>query len=192
MVISGAAMAPKFLSLQDTADFLGVHYMTAYRYVRLGLLPARKKAGKWVVGIADVRTFVDRPPAETPRGQAPWTERLQARMMAGDTSGAWAESRRPWPRVPSLHRSIPRSSGRPSSQSVNSGSKVRWGIVGRASRLQRCRPHHRSARPWLRQAGLSQGHRGRRRSPRRAPRFRCQHAGRYPPQRWLRGDRSRR
>jgi excisionase family DNA binding protein len=82
-------MPSETLTLQATADLLGVHYMTAYRYVRLGLLPARKERGKWRVGIHDVKTFLERPPADTPRGQAPWAERLQARMLAGDTSGAW-------------------------------------------------------------------------------------------------------
>lgn len=89
VLISVLPMPSKTLTLQATADLLGVHYMTAYRYVRLGLLPARKERGKWRVGIEDVKAFVERPPAATPRGQAPWTERLQARMVAGDTSGAW-------------------------------------------------------------------------------------------------------
>ncbi|MCU1344909.1 MAG: hypothetical protein JWL70_1175, partial [Acidimicrobiia bacterium] len=31
------------LTLHEAADALGVHYMTVYRYVRLGLLPARKE-----------------------------------------------------------------------------------------------------------------------------------------------------
>ena len=30
------------ISLQEAADQLGVHYMTVYRYVRHGRLPARK------------------------------------------------------------------------------------------------------------------------------------------------------
>jgi len=30
------------LTLHEAAELLGVHYMTAYRYVRLGLLPAVK------------------------------------------------------------------------------------------------------------------------------------------------------
>ena len=32
-------------TLQEAADELGVHYMTAYRYVRLGLLDAAKVGG---------------------------------------------------------------------------------------------------------------------------------------------------
>ena len=35
------------LSLSEAADLLGVHYMTIYRRVRLGILPARKIGGSW-------------------------------------------------------------------------------------------------------------------------------------------------
>ncbi|HVJ97152.1 MAG TPA: helix-turn-helix domain-containing protein, partial [Acidimicrobiia bacterium] len=43
------------ISLQDAAERLGVHYMTAYRYVRLGHLPAeRDDGGRWYVRARDV------------------------------------------------------------------------------------------------------------------------------------------
>ena len=42
------------LSLQETAERLDVHYMTAYRYVRTGQLPARRERGEWRVLEADV------------------------------------------------------------------------------------------------------------------------------------------
>ena len=85
------------LTLHETADMLGVHYMTAYRYVRLGLLPAHKKQGGWVVRRCDVETFrattvpcVPMSAAERGRQRrAPWAERLHARLVAGDGSGAW-------------------------------------------------------------------------------------------------------
>jgi excisionase family DNA binding protein len=35
------------LTLHEAADLLGVHYMTAYRYVRLGLLHASKAGVSW-------------------------------------------------------------------------------------------------------------------------------------------------
>ena len=35
---------PHEVSLHEAAAMLDVHYMTAYRYVRLGLLPAHKAA----------------------------------------------------------------------------------------------------------------------------------------------------
>lgn len=88
------------VTLQEAAAQLGVHYMTAYRYVRLGLLPAGKSGGVWQVGVDDLAAFrqnqqaVPDDPATTPlRGRnrrAPWAGRLEQRLMAGDTSGAWA------------------------------------------------------------------------------------------------------
>lgn len=82
-------MSSDTISLQAAADRLGVHYMTAYRYVRLGLLPARKEGGQWRVDGGDLEAFLERPPAATPRGEAPWSERLEARMVAGDLNGSW-------------------------------------------------------------------------------------------------------
>ena len=35
-------MTEQTLTLAEAANHLGVHYMTAYRYVRTGQLPARK------------------------------------------------------------------------------------------------------------------------------------------------------
>jgi excisionase family DNA binding protein len=45
------------ISLQVAADRLGVHYMTAYRYVRTGRLPAVRANGQWVIEPAAVRAF---------------------------------------------------------------------------------------------------------------------------------------
>ena len=42
------------LSLHQAADLLGVHYMTVYRRVRLGILPARKVDGTWLIDPADL------------------------------------------------------------------------------------------------------------------------------------------
>lgn len=77
------------ITLHEAAERLGVHYMTAYRYVRLGQLPARKESGTWRVSVSDLEAF--RGPATSPpgRGEAPWSERLRARMVAGDVAGAW-------------------------------------------------------------------------------------------------------
>lgn len=82
--------SPNPLTLQAAADRLGVHYMTMYRYVRLGLLPAHKSGGSWQVDARDLEAFVA--PSQTPtvRGEAPWADRLEARMVAGDVSGAWS------------------------------------------------------------------------------------------------------
>jgi excisionase family DNA binding protein len=82
------------LTLQEAADALGVHYMTAYRYVRLGLLPAAKSGGTWRVMTADLDEFRAGGPTAPQidggsRRRAPWAERLEARLLAGDARGAW-------------------------------------------------------------------------------------------------------
>ncbi len=79
-------------TLQEAADVLGVHYMTAYRYVRTGMLEASKPQGTWVVtgeAIEQFRTGGATGPAQG-RGTAPWSERLELRVLAGDSRGAWA------------------------------------------------------------------------------------------------------
>lgn len=83
------------LSLQDAADILDVHYMTAYRYVRLGLLNATKVGGTWRVKRSDLDAFregTSRDAAadgESRKKTAPWSERLELRLLAGDARGAW-------------------------------------------------------------------------------------------------------
>ena len=52
----GTQMTDAVLTLQEAADELGVHYMTAYRYVRLGVMEASKSGGVWQVQ----RSAVDR------------------------------------------------------------------------------------------------------------------------------------
>lgn len=80
------------LTVAQVADELGVHYMTAYRYIRLGLLDAHQVGRSWVVARADLDAFktddTNRKPSA--RGEADWAERLRKRMLAGDESGAWS------------------------------------------------------------------------------------------------------
>jgi excisionase family DNA binding protein len=82
------------LTLQEVADLLGVHYMTVYRYVRLGLLEAHKVAGTWQVTPAALEELRRRSVASaaSPRGRrrAPWSERLEHRLVAGDARGSWS------------------------------------------------------------------------------------------------------
>ncbi|MFM7891249.1 MAG: helix-turn-helix domain-containing protein, partial [Actinomycetota bacterium] len=47
------------VSLHEAARRLKVHYMTAYRYVRSGRLPARQQNGEWQVLLADVQQFAE-------------------------------------------------------------------------------------------------------------------------------------
>jgi excisionase family DNA binding protein len=78
------------LTLKEVADHLDVHYMTAYRYVRLGMLPATQQGRVWVVRSDDLADFVDAPPSTTERGDAEWDVRLLTRMLDADMSGAWS------------------------------------------------------------------------------------------------------
>lgn len=81
------------IGLRAVADQLGVHYMTAYRYVRSGRLPASKVDGEWMIDPDDLVRLRERPmPAGRPVGAAPRTvhrERLEARLIAGDEVGSW-------------------------------------------------------------------------------------------------------
>jgi MerR family transcriptional regulator, light-induced transcriptional regulator len=108
--MQASAMAPTViavpdpdLTLQGAAEALGVHYMTAYRYVRLGLLAATKSGGTWHVAQSDVDVFrAGGIAGPSPGGgsgsgsgggggrrRAPWSERFEARLLAGDARGAW-------------------------------------------------------------------------------------------------------
>lgn len=65
--------------------------MTAYRYVRLGLLPAAKSSGVWQVSRDDLDEFVassDTGPVAA-GSPAPWSQRFEARLLEGDAQGAW-------------------------------------------------------------------------------------------------------
>ena len=78
------------VTLQEAAEFLGVHYMTAYRYVRLGTLQAHKSGNVWRVRREDLDTCRAAVPATgVARPPAPWAERLESRLLAGDGGGAW-------------------------------------------------------------------------------------------------------
>ena len=83
------------LSLHEAADRLGVHYMTIYRRVRLGILPARKIGGTWLVDPADLERATTPPERGRRRregghtGVSVWEERLKARMLVGDVAGSW-------------------------------------------------------------------------------------------------------
>lgn len=91
----GAPMANDALTLHEAAAELGVHYMTAYRYVRLGQLVAEKDGGSWRVLRADLEAFTAGAAAVAEvaegggRRRAPWAERLESRLLVGDGRGAW-------------------------------------------------------------------------------------------------------
>ena len=69
------------MRLQEAADMLGVHYQTAYGWVRDGRLPARMVAGGYDIAEADVRAFA----AERRLGRKP-TSSIQVRDWASQAS----------------------------------------------------------------------------------------------------------
>lgn len=80
------------VTLKEAADVLGVHYMTVYRYVRHGRLPAVKSGTNWLISVEDLESFatVAACQAEPCRVRhTPWDERLEARLLAGDLGGSW-------------------------------------------------------------------------------------------------------
>src|SRR3954462_2975856 len=82
------------LTLHEAAELLGVHYMTVYRRVRLGILPARKTGATWTIDRADLErsTTTWERRLGSGRGRvrvSTWQERLQARMLRGDVAGSW-------------------------------------------------------------------------------------------------------
>lgn len=79
------------ISLNEAADRLGVHYMTAYRYVRTGRLPAERNGVQWMVAPSDLEAM--RSPGRVERGtgsvRSESPAKLMARMVAGDEAGSW-------------------------------------------------------------------------------------------------------
>jgi excisionase family DNA binding protein len=96
---------PGTLTLQQVAERLGVHYMTAYRYVRTGQLIAARRAGRWTVDQGDLAAFESDRSTPPPRGRRRAADdgaadlggagrrryrvRLVERLLAGDEAGAW-------------------------------------------------------------------------------------------------------
>lgn len=84
------------IGLADAASRLGVHYMTVYRYIRTGRLPAVKAAGSWRVRQADLdRLRRGAPGAGAGTGgrgprRAQAASRMLDRLVAGDEVGAWS------------------------------------------------------------------------------------------------------
>jgi MerR family transcriptional regulator, light-induced transcriptional regulator len=80
------------VDLHEAARKLGVHYMTAYRYVRTGRLPATQHNGRWRVRTSDIERL-SREPRETAPGRRsdPVTSatRLRSRLVMGDEAGSW-------------------------------------------------------------------------------------------------------
>jgi len=80
---------PEELSLHEVAEILDVHYMTAYRYVRLGILPAQRQGRSWRIRRDDLDDFMVKGETGTQRGKADWADRFFNRILAADEAGAW-------------------------------------------------------------------------------------------------------
>jgi excisionase family DNA binding protein len=84
-------MSGSRITLQEAAERLGVHYMTAYRYVRTGRLPASRDGVQWRVEPADLHRLAARGARRrrgTGRTDSPRT--LASRLVAADEAGSWA------------------------------------------------------------------------------------------------------
>ena len=83
----------ELLTLHEAAARLGVHYMTAYRYIRTGRLAATKLGGEWQVRSGDVDALRRKPaPDPVRRRTRTWArhaERLLDRLRHADEAGAW-------------------------------------------------------------------------------------------------------
>lgn len=82
------------LNLKQAAARLGVHYMTAYRYVRQGRLSATQVGTEWRVSEAAIAAFAaPSRPAEPGGGRevggTDWADRLLPCLLAGDEPAAW-------------------------------------------------------------------------------------------------------
>lgn len=89
-------MSARHYTLSEVAERLGVHYMTAYRYVRTGRLWAHQRGTQWLVDESELERFKnsdpprrDRDSTSTHRSRRPSVNRLVARLIVGDESGCW-------------------------------------------------------------------------------------------------------
>lgn len=90
---SASSSEDSVLGLPEVAERLGVHYMTAYRYVRTGRLPAALENGVWQVEAADLRRFAAQPRASNRKvggSRSRAASMLEDRLLKGDEAGAFA------------------------------------------------------------------------------------------------------
>ena len=76
------------VGLRQAAEQLGVHYMTAYRYVGLGQLPAEKVGGQWQIQLDDLRQLSDGPAPREPMSLETAAKELRAALVSGDEVAA--------------------------------------------------------------------------------------------------------
>lgn len=82
------------LTLQEAADLLGVHYMTAYRYVRTGRLAGTRVGARWHVRRGDLAQVAGPALAGRKAGRhrtpdSGHARRLTSLLVQGDEAEAW-------------------------------------------------------------------------------------------------------
>lgn len=79
------------IGLREAAKRLGVHYMTVYRYVRIGQLPAERIGATWRVAVKDLERLrgPDLRPSRSRSSRQHRPAWLVDRLVAGDEPGAW-------------------------------------------------------------------------------------------------------
>ena len=84
---------PDELSLQEAADLLGVHYMTAYRYVRTGRLVAERRDNHWHVPRSSIASMRAASPPGRHRHDnhsgRDYPGELATLLTEGDEAEAW-------------------------------------------------------------------------------------------------------
>lgn len=86
--VASSEQEPRTFTIEETARLLGLHYMTVYRYVRLGRLPARYRNGRWHIEAAQVERIAR--PVQPARRRDDEIRRLTDLLLAGDATGAWS------------------------------------------------------------------------------------------------------
>jgi excisionase family DNA binding protein len=92
----------ELITLQEAAELLKVHYMTAYRWVRKGELPALKTGGRLRIRVADLEQFLSERELDVAvhrndAGQTNWerhVERFVGTLLQGDGAQAAADVRK--------------------------------------------------------------------------------------------------
>lgn len=92
-------MVASTLTLHEVAETLDVHYMTVYRYVREGMLPAVRVNRSWQINLADLNEFrsnkqsINKTAGTARHGgrkAADWVDRFESRLVDGDERGSLA------------------------------------------------------------------------------------------------------
>jgi excisionase family DNA binding protein len=96
LTVSETGPEPGALTLDEVARRLGVHYMTAYRYLRIGRLAAEQRDGRWLVPTEEVERLSRTTARKAKRAGtgartlADQSDRVLRRLIAGDGPGSWA------------------------------------------------------------------------------------------------------